>query len=95
MYSLVNSKGESQGRIEMFKILFLTILLLAVAVTSSVWSVINIALDGSIILSVASTMISFVTFISFFKMLEVLHSVVDARKLARKLNRSRARSFIS
>lgn len=79
----------------MFKLLFLTILLLAVAVTSSVWSVINIALDGSIILSVASTMISFVTFISFFKMLEVLHSVVDARNLARKLNRSRARSFIS
>ena len=79
----------------MFKILFLTMLLFAVAVASSVWSVINIALDGSIILSIASMAISFITFMSFGKMLDVLQGAFYSRKLARKLNRSRARSFIS
>ena len=47
------------------------------------------------ILSAATIVIAFLAFMSFVKMLGFLLSVIDARKLSRKLRQSRARSLIS
>ena len=79
----------------MYKLLFLTILSFVAAISANVWGVINIALGGPMILSAANIVIAFLAFMSFVKMLGFLLSVIDARKLSRKLRQSRARSLIS